>query len=142
MTIQPYLFFEGRTEEALEFYRRALGAEVSTLLRYGESPAPGSCPDGSAPPADKVMHAEFKVGDSRLMASDGFCGGKPHFMGFSLSYPARNPADARKRFDALSTGGHVHMPLGETFFASAFGMVTDRFGVPWMVIAGQKEVSQ
>lgn len=136
--IQPYLFFEGRTEEALEFYRGALGAEVETMMRYKESPEPAQCPDGSAPPADKVMHACFKVGDSLVMASDGFCSGKPHFMGFSLTYPAKHAADARKRFDALSTGGHVHMPLGSTFFADAFGMVTDRFGVPWMVIAGQK----
>jgi PhnB protein len=142
MAIQPYLFFEGRTEEALEFYRRALGAEVEMMMRYKESPAPAQCPDGSAPPADKVMHASFKVGESLVMASDGMCSGKPHFMGFSLSYPARNPADARKRFDALSTGGHVHMPLGETFFAKSFGMVTDKFGVAWMVIAGQKEVPQ
>ena len=135
----PYLFFEGRTEEALEFYRTALGAEVETVLRYGESPEPVR--DVSAPPADKVMHACFKVGKSRIMASDGFCSGKPFFGGFSLSYPARDARDARKRFDALSTGGHVHMPLGETFFAKAFGMVSDKFGVPWMVIAGQKEVS-
>jgi PhnB protein len=139
--IQPYLFFEGRTEEALQFYSKALGARVEMMMRYKDGPE-GQCPDGPVPPADKVMHAEFKVGDSVVMASDGMCSGKPHFVGFSLSYPARDPADARKRFDALSFGGHVHMPLGETFFASAFGMVTDRFGVPWMVIAGQKEVTQ
>jgi PhnB protein len=115
---------------------------VESVLRYKDGPEAAQCPDGSAPPADKVMHACFKVGDSLVMASDGLCSGKPSFMGFSLSYPARSPADARKRFDALSTGGHVHMPLGETFFAKAFGMVTDKFGVAWMVIAGQKEVSQ
>ena len=137
----PYLFFEGRTEEALEFYRRALDAEVEAVLRYKDGPD-SACPDGPAPPADKVMHACFKVGDSLVMASDGMCSGKPSFMGFSLSYPARDPADARKRFDALSTGGHVHMPLGETFFAKSFGMVTDKFGVAWMVIAGQKEVPE
>jgi PhnB protein len=136
--IQPYLFFEGRTEEAIEFYREALGAEVEMLMRYKESPEPAKFPDGSVPPGDKVMHSAFTVGDSLVMASDGMCGGKPHFVGFSLSYPARDPADARKRFDALSFGGHVHMPLGETFFAKSFGMVTDKFGVAWMVIAGQK----
>ena len=136
--IQPYLFFEGRTEEAIEFYREALGAEVEMLMRYKESPEPAKFPDGSVPPGDKVMHSAFTVGDSLVMASDGMCSGKPHFMGFSLSYPARDPADARKRFDALSFGGHVHMPLGETFFAKSFGMVTDKFGVAWMVIAGQK----
>ena len=136
--IQPYLFFEGRTEEALEFYKKALGAKVQMMMRYKESPEPAKCPDGSAPPGDKVMHSAFTVGESMIMASDGFCSGKSSFAGFSLSYPAKDAADARRRFDALSTGGHVSMPLGETFFASAFGMVTDNFGVPWMVIAGQK----
>ena len=140
--IQPYLFFEGRTEEALEFYKKALGAEVEMLMRYRESPETAKFPDGSVPPADKVMHSAFKVGDSLVMASDGMCGGKPLFTGFSLSYPARDGADARRRFDALSFGGRVHMPLAETFFAESFGMVTDKFGVSWMVIAGQKEVSQ
>lgn|SRR5574341_605364 len=136
--IQPYLFFEGRTEEALEFYKKALGAEVQMMMRYRESPEPAKSPDGSTPPGDKVMHSAFTIGDSTLMASDGFCSGKPSFGGFSLTYPAKDAADARHRFDALSTGGHVSMPLGETFFAGAFGMVTDRFGVPWMVIADQK----
>jgi len=136
--IQPYLFFEGRTEEALEFYRKALGAEVQFLMRYKESPEPAQGPGGKPPPGDKVMHAAFKVGDSLLMASDGMCSGKPHFGGFSLSYPAKDEADAKRRFDALAAGGKVGMPLGETFFAKAFGMVTDKFGVGWMVLAGQK----
>jgi PhnB protein len=137
--IQPYLFFEGRTEEALEFYRAALGAEVAFLMKYKDSPeGEAKCPDGSAPPGEKVMHCAFKVGDSLLMASDGFCSGKPNFQGFSLSYPAKDAADAKRRFDALAAGGKVGMPLGETFFAEAFGMVTDRFGVSWMVLAGQK----
>ncbi len=136
--IQPYLFFEGRTEEALAFYRGALGAEVQFMMRYKESPEPAKGPDGSTPPGDKVMHAAFKVGDSLLMASDGFCSGKPSFGGFSLSYPAKDEADAKRRFDALAAGGQVQMPLGETFFARAFGMVTDKFGVAWMVLAGQK----
>ena len=138
--IQPYLFFEGRTEEALEFYQRALGAKVQMVMRYKESPEQSKFPDGSVPPGDKVMHSAFTVGESLVMASDGMCSGKPAFTGFSLSYPAKDKADARKRFDALSLGGHVNMPLGETFFAEAFGMVQDRFGVSWMVIAGQKEV--
>lgn len=139
--IQPYLFFEGRTDEALAFYAQALGAKVEAVLRYKDGPQPAQCPDGTVPPGDKVMHSEFKVGDSVVMASDGMCSGKPQFMGFSLSYPARDPADARQRFDALSFGGHVHMPLSETFFAKAFGMVTDKFGVAWMVIAGMKEAA-
>ncbi|MGH8706531.1 MAG: VOC family protein, partial [Burkholderiales bacterium] len=129
---------EGRTEEALEFYRKALGAEVQMLMRYKESPEPAKCPDGSAPPGEKVMHSAVKIGDSLLMASDGFCTGKPSFAGFSLSYPAKDEADAKRRFDALAAGGKVQMPLSETFFAKAFGMVADKFGLSWMVIAGQK----
>jgi len=138
--IQPYLFFEGRTEEALNFYRQALGAETVFLMRYRESPeGTAKLPDGSTPPHDKVMHAAFKVGDSLLMASDGFCSGKPSFQGFSLSYPAKDEAEARRRFDALAQGGKVGMAPGETFFAKSFGMVTDRFGVGWMVIAEAKQ---
>lgn len=136
--IQPYLFFEGRTEEALGFYRKALGAEVQMMMRYKESPEPAKSPDGSVPPGDKIMHSAFTIGDSLLMASDGFCSGKANFAGFSLSYPAKDESDAKRRFDALAAGGKVGMPLGETFFAKAFGMVTDKFGVAWMVIAGQK----
>jgi PhnB protein len=137
--IQPYLFFEGRTEEALAFYRKALGAETAFLMKYKDSPD-GSAkgPDGSTPPGDKVMHVAFKIGDSLLMASDGLCSGKPKFGGFSLSYPAKDEADAKRRFDALAAGGKVQQPLVETFFAKAFGMVADKFGVSWMVIAGQK----
>jgi len=137
--IQPYLFFEGCAEEALEFYKKALGAEQAMLLRYRESPERAKTPDGSAPPGDKVMHMSFMIGGSHLMGSDGFCSGKPNFSGFSLSYPAKDTADAKKRFDALASGGKVSQPLTETFFADAFGMVTDKFGLSWMVIAGQKQ---
>lgn len=137
--IQPYLFFEGSTEEALGFYARALDAKTTFLMKYKDSPeAEARCPDGSVPPGDKVMHAAFTVGESLIMASDGFCSGKPRFGGFSLSYPAADKADAKRRFDALAAGGKVEMPLGETFFAECFGVVSDRFGVSWMVIAGAK----
>lgn len=140
MATQPYLFFEGGTEEALEFYAEALGAQTQMLLRYGDAPGgTAKCPDGSTPPADKVMHASFRLGDSMLMASDGFCSGKPSFGGFSLSFEARDESDAKKRFDALAAGGKVSQPLTETFFARAFGMCTDKFGLSWMVIAGQKQ---
>lgn len=140
MATQPYLFFEGRTEEALEFYAKALGAQTQMLLRYADAPGgTAKCPDGSTPPGDKVMHSSFRLGDSMLMASDGFCSGKPSFGGFSLSFEARDEADAKKRFDALAAGGKVTQPLTETFFARAFGMCTDRFGLSWMVIAGQKQ---
>src|ERR1700730_2205436 len=130
-TVQPYLFFEGRCEEAIEFYRSALGAEVTMLLRFKDSPEPGACA-----PADenKVMHASFRIGDTTLMASDGRCEGKPSFQGFSLSLTAPNEAEAERFFAALGDGGRVEMPLTKTFFSSRFGMVADRFGVPWMII--------
>ena len=139
MNIQPYLFFDGRCEEALEFYKKALGAKVQAMLRYKDGPQPAQCPDGSTPPADKVMHAAFSVGDAFIMASDGFAKGKPEFKGISLSLTAADDADAKKRFAALAEGGQVHMPISATFFASSFGMVADRFGVSWMIIAGQKK---
>jgi PhnB protein len=139
MPIQPYLFFEGRTEEALEFYRKALGAEIQMMMRYKDSPEPAQCPGGAQPPADKVMHACVRLGDGILMASDGLCSGKPDFKGFSLSFDAKDEADAKRRFNALADGGQVQMPLGETFFAKSFGVVADKFGLSWMVIAGAKE---
>lgn len=131
MPIEPYLFFEGRCEEALEYYRRALGAEVEMLMRYEDSPEPIQ---GKAPPPDKVMHASLRIGDARVMASDGFASGKPSFQGFSLSLPVKSEADAERVFGALADGGQVKMPLTKTFFAKRFGMVADRFGVSWMVI--------
>jgi PhnB protein len=135
MQVQPYLFFDGRCEEAIEFYRKALGAEVGMLMRFKDSPEP--CPEGMVPPGaeNKVMHAVLRVGDTTVMASDGRCTGAPQFQGFSLSLDAKDDVDAKRLFDALSDGGQVQMPLGETFFASSFGMVADKFGVPWMVIA-------
>ncbi|HLS86718.1 MAG TPA: VOC family protein [Burkholderiales bacterium] len=138
--VLPYLFFEGRTEEALDFYRKALGAEPGMLMRYKDSPdGQAGCPEGmTPPPGDKVMHSEIRIGDTTVMASDGMCSGKPSFSGFALSYPAKDEADAKRAFEALAEGGKVQMPLGETFFARAFGMVADRFGVSWMVIAGAK----
>jgi len=139
MAIQPYLFFEGRTEEALEFYKKALGAEVQAILRYKDGPAGAKAPDGSSPPPEKVMHSAALIGGSLVMASDGFCSGKPSFGGFSLSFEAKDEADAKKRFDALAVGGKIGMPLGETFFAKSFGMVTDKFGLGWMIIAGAKQ---
>ncbi len=131
--IQPYLFFDGRCEEALEFYRRALGAEVTALIRFKDSPEPpqpGACPPGSG---DKVMHASFRVGEATLMASDGRCQGKPSFEGFSLSLTVPDETQAERLFAALGEGGQVQMPLTKTFFSPRFGMVADRFGVSWMI---------
>lgn len=134
MPVQSYLFFEGRCEEALDHYRRAVGAEVQDLMRYDEAPEP--CPEGMLPPGSgrKVMHASFRVGDTVLMASDGMCSGKPSFGGFSLALPVPDEAEAERAFAALGEGGTVTMPLGPTFFARRFGMVTDRFGLSWMVM--------
>jgi PhnB protein len=138
MQIQPYLFFEGRCEEALQFYSKALGAEVQMLMRYKDSPEPQ--PKGAkTPPADKVMHASMRIGDTEVMASDGFATGKPNFHGFSLSLSARDDAEARRWFEALSDGGKVQQPLIKTFFSSSFAMVADRFGVPWMVVVPQAQ---
>ncbi len=130
MIVQPYLSFEGRCEEALEFYRHALGAEVTMMMRFKESPDPESCPTGNG---DKIMHVSFRIGDSELMASDGRCSGTPSFQGVWLSIAAADPAEAERLFDALAEGGQVQMPLARTFWSPAFGMVADRFGVSWMV---------
>jgi len=134
MQVQPYLFFDGRCEEAIEFYRKALNAEVGMLMRFKDSPDP--CPEGMVPSGaeNKVMHAALRIGGTTVMASDGRCTGKPNFQGFGLSLDAANDAEAKRLFGALSDGGQVQMPLGETFFASQFGMVADKFGVLWMVI--------
>jgi PhnB protein len=134
MQVQPYLFFDGRCEEAIEFYRRALGAEVTMLMRFKDSPEPpqpGMVPPGSE---NKVMHASFRIGEATVMASDGMCHGKPRFQGFSLSLIVPDEAEADRLFAALSDGGQVQMPLGKTFFSPRFGMVADRFGVSWMVV--------
>jgi len=136
MQVQPYLFFDGRAEEALEFYQSKLGAKVEMLMRYKDNPEPGYNPPNSE---QKVMHACLRIGDTAVMASDGNCAGKPSFQGFSLSISASTPDEAEQRFAALAEGGQVQMPLGKTFFAERFGMVADRFGVSWMVIAGQKK---
>jgi len=135
MQIQPYLFFEGRTEEALEFYQSTLGAKVEFMMRYKENPDPKYNPPNSG---EKVMHCNFRIGDTQVMASDGNCSGKPSFQGFSLTFNAKDEADAKRRFNALAEGGQVNLPLSETFFAKSFGMVADRFGLNWMVMAGPK----
>lgn len=135
MRIEPYLNFDGRCEEAIEFYKRALGAEVTMLMRFKESPEPP--PPGMHAPGteNKIMHASLRIGDSTLMCSDGRCvGGGPKFEGVSLSLTASNDAQAERLFSALAPGGKVGMPLQKTFFSSRFGMVDDRFGVHWMII--------
>jgi len=133
MQVQAYLNFDGRCEEAIEFYRGALGAEVMMLTRFKDSPephAPGMVPPGAE---NKVMHASFRIGESTVMASDCHCGGKPGFQGFSLSLTVPNEAVAERLFAALGKGGQVKMPLAKTFFSPSFGVVNDRFGVTWMI---------
>jgi len=135
MEVQPYLFFDGRCEEAIEFYRKAIGAELGMLMRFKDAPTE-ACPEGAFPAGseNKVMHAALRIGDTTVMASDGRNTGAPHFQGFALSLDAKDNAEAKRLFDALSDGGQVQMPLGQTFFASSFGMLADKFGVGWMVI--------
>jgi PhnB protein len=138
MYIQPYLSFEGRCEEALEFYKKAVGAQVEVMMRFKEAPAEGGMSDegcaGPMPPGDKIMHSSFRVGDSIVMATDGMASGKTEFKGTSLALSVKDDAEARRLFDALSDGGAVLQPLMKTFFASSFGMVADKFGVCWMIV--------
>ena len=138
MLVQPYLFFDGRCDEAIEFYKKAVGAEVTMVMRNKdapEQPPPGTLPPGSE---NKVMHAELRIGDSSVMASDGHARGNPVFQGFSLSITVKDEAEAKRRFDALAQGGQVQVPLGKTFFSPAFGMLADKFGVGWMVYVAGK----
>lgn len=137
MSVKPYLFFNGRTEEALDFYRKKLGAEVLMMMRFKEAPEappPGAVAPGSE---NKIMHSSFRIGNAEIMASDGECRGTPSFQGFSLALEARDAAEAERLFAGLSDGGQVQMPLGKTFFSPSFGMVVDRFGVSWMVVVPQ-----
>jgi PhnB protein len=133
MLIQPYLFFEGHCEEVIEYYKKVLGAEVEYLMRIKDSPEPP--PPGMVPPGseNKIMHASLRIGDTIVMMSDGNCTGKPGFQGFSLSLTVPNAAEADRIFTALANGGKVQMPLEKTFWSPCFGMLTDRFGVGWMV---------
>src|SRR3954471_18688277 len=137
MAIEPYLNFDGRCEEAIEFYKKALGAEVTMLMRNNQSPEPH--PPGMVPPGseNKVMHASLRIDGSNVMATDGCCKGQANFGGITLSLSVADEAAADRAFKALSDGGQVQMPLTKTFFSPSFGMLADKFGVPWMVIAQQ-----
>jgi PhnB protein len=141
--VQPYLFFNGRCEEALAFYKKALGAELQMLMHFRDNPdsqaAADKCPGGATINPNWVMHACLKIGESQVMVSDGMPQEKTAFQGFSLSLTARNEAECDRFFNALAEGGQVQMPLGKTFFAQRFGAVADRFGVSWMVIVPQQQ---
>ena len=135
--IEPYIFFEGRADEAIEFYKQALGAQVEMIMRYKDSPEPPP-PEQVAPGSEeKIMHSSITVGGQRIMISDGGCSGESKIGGFSLSLSVANEAEAQRLFEGLSPGGQVHMPLGATFFSPCFGMVQDKFGVGWMVMVDQ-----
>ncbi|MGV3633788.1 MAG: VOC family protein [Pseudorhodoplanes sp.] len=129
----PYLMFNGRCEEALNFYAKALNAKIDMLMRFKDSPEP---PQPGCTPADanKIMHASFSVNGSPAMASDGMDATAPKFEGFTLSVTARDEPEAARFFTALAEGGNIQMPLTKTFFAKSFGMLADRFGVSWMII--------
>ena len=131
MFVQPYVFFDGRCEEAVDYYKSALGAEVKSLIRFKESPDQSMVAPGTA---EKIMHGEITIGDTTILVSDGRCGGNPGFQGFSLSITVEDEADVDRLFNPLAESGQVQMPLMETFFAKRFGMVIDKFGVMWMVI--------
>jgi PhnB protein len=131
MQVQPYLFFDGRCEQAIEFYKKTVGAEVGMLMRWKDSPDKAMATPSNA---DKVMHASLKIGESRVMASDGRNTGNPKFEGFALSLNAKNEAEADRLFNALSAGGKVTMPMSKTFFSPRFGMCADKFGMQWMIL--------
>ena len=146
LLVQPYLFFEGRCDEAIEFYRRALGAEVVMLMRFKDAPPSPSSGDTDCPPPpagweNKVMHASFRIGATEVLASDGCSENPLKFQGFSLSLTVPNVAEAERLFSALGDGGQVQMPLAPTFFSERFGMVADKFGVSWMVYVLPKNAS-
>jgi len=142
MNVQPYLSFEGRCEEALDFYKKAIGAQVEVMMRFKEAPAGGDKPgDGCAgpmPDGNKIMHSSFKIGDAVIMATDGMASGKTEFKGVSLALSVKDDAEAEQKFKALSEGGTVLQPLMKTFFSSSFGMLADKFGVGWMVVVPQQ----
>ena len=137
MKIEPLITFGGRCEEALEFYKQSVGAEVTALMRWKESPDTAmKSPVGFE---EKIMHANFRVGETELMADDGMSEKPAEFKGMTLAIEAADDAEARRVFTALGEGGQVTMPLMKTFWTSSFGMLTDKFGVPWMVnVAAQK----
>ena len=134
MPLQPYLSFEGRCEEAIAFYKQAVGAEVEMMMRFSDAPdqpPPGTMPPGSE---NKIMHAGLKIDGSAVGMTDGYCSGKAgQFQGISLTLVTRDEQKAERAFAALAEGGQVMMPLAKTFFSKSFGSLTDRFGVSWMV---------
>lgn len=138
MQVNPYLFFDGSCEEAIEFYRQAFGAELRFKMTFGEMPKDEhlqeGCGSGYSFPPEKIMHAQLTVGDSEIMMSDGnIASSDQKHQGYAISLATKNVEEGKRWFDNLSAGGHVTMPWQETFWAKGFGMLTDKFGIPWMV---------
>jgi PhnB protein len=134
MHVQPYLNFDGRCDEALEFYKKALGAKVGMLMRFKDAPDKSMITPGSE---NKVMHSQVQVGDATVLMSDGRCTGEANFHGIALAISVASEAEAEKIFTALADGGQVQMPLGKTFFSPRFGMLSDKFGVGWMIVTAR-----
>jgi PhnB protein len=134
MNLQPYLFFDGKCDEALDFYKLAVGAERKMLMRFNQAPDQSMISPGSE---NKVMHAQVQIGDTTVLMSDGRCTGNTNFQGFALTISAKTESEADKVFNALADGGKVTMPMAKTFFSPRFGMLTDKFGVGWMVLVAQ-----
>ncbi len=133
MKVEAYLMMDGRADEAIEFYKKAVGATVKMLLRFKDAPE-GTCKPGSE---NKVMHGHMMIGETGVMISDGYCNGAPKFEGFTLTITAKTDAEMEKLFAALAEGGKVNVPLAKTFFSSRFGMLADKFGVHWTILTGQ-----
>jgi PhnB protein len=131
MQVEPYLNFDGHCEEALEFYKKALGAKVDMLMRFKDAPDQSMITPGNA---DNVMHSRIHIGDTAVLMSDGRCTGKTNFHGIALAISVKSEAEAENTFAALADGGQVQMPLGKTFFSPRFGMLADKFGVGWMIV--------
>lgn len=134
MQVQPYLFFDGKCDEAIAFYKKAVGANPTMLMRFKDAPDKSMVTPGTE---NKVMHAQVEIGDTKVLMSDGRCQGKTNFQGFSLAISAPNEAEADRMFGALAEGGQVTMPMAKTFFSPRFGMLTDKFGVGWMILVAQ-----
>jgi PhnB protein len=134
MQVEPYLFFDGKCDEALEFYKKAVGAKQTMLMRFKDAPDKSMLTPSTE---NKVMHAQVEIGDAKVLMSDGRCQGKTNFQGFGLAISAKTEAEAEKMFAALGDGGQVMAPMSKTFFSPRFGMVTDKFGVLWMVLVAQ-----
>ena len=138
MAVTPYLFLDGRAEEAIEFYKKNLGATVGMMMRFKDAPPNAGGPSPDPKTLDKVMHACITINGTQVFLSDGDCKGSATIQGFALALDAKELADGERMFNALAQGGQVRMPMMETFFAKSFGMLADKFGVGWMILAGPK----